>query len=365
MADARTLTAPGPDGHERQVRLSSPDKIVWPATESRAAVTKSDLCDYLSAVAGPILAGLVDRPVTLQRVRGGIEGEEFYSKNPPKGVPEWSRTTPVTYPSGRSHPQLVVDDEATLLWTAQMGTVTWHPWPVRTSDNDHPDELRIDLDPQPGRAFADVVEAARGLREVMTEVGLQPYVKTTGSRGVHVFAPIEPRLEFLEVRHAVIGLARELERRMPDLVTTAWWKEERGERIFVDFNQATRDRTLAAAWSPRILPGAPVSVPLTWSQLGDVGPGELTVGTVPQWLAEHGDPWAGMHDEPGVIDGAYALWEADLERGLGELNFPPDHPKMPGEPPRVQPSKKVAEHWDEEGNRVEPEPRRSQRRGAD
>src|SRR5690606_29093999 len=161
---------------------------------------------------------------------------------------------------------------------------------------------------------------------------------------VHVFAPVVASLEFLEVRHAVIGIARELERRMPDLVTTAWWKEERGDRVFVDFNQATRDRTLAAAWSPRILPGAPVSVPVTWEQLGEVAPADLTVHTVPAWLGEHGDPWSGLHDEPAGIERAHALWEADLERGLGELNFPPDHPKMPGEPPRVQPSKKVAEH---------------------
>lgn len=361
MADALMLSATGPDGEPREVRLSSPDKIVWPATDRGAAITKADLAAYLQVVAGPMLRGLADRPVTLQRVRGGIEGEEFYSKNPPKGVPGWARTTMVTYPSGRSHPQLVVDDEATLLWTAQMGTVTWHPWPVRSGDNDHPDELRIDLDPQPGRTFADVVEAARGLREVMTEVGLTPFVKTTGSRGVHVFAAVEPRLEFLDVRHAVIGIARELERRLPELVTTAWWKEERGDRIFVDYNQATRDRTLAAAWSPRILPGAPVSVPTTWEQLGEQAPDAVTVHTAPQWLAEHGDAWEGLHEEPGSIDGAHALWEADLERGLGELSFPPDHPKMPGEPPRVQPSKKVAEHWDEDGRRIDARVRRSGR----
>ena len=361
MADALMLSATGPDGEPREVRLSNPDKIVWPATDRGAAITKADLAAYLQVVAGPMLRGLADRPVTLQRVRGGIEGEEFYSKNPPKGVPGWARTTMVTYPSGRSHPQLVVDDEATLLWTAQMGTVTWHPWPVRSGDNDHPDELRIDLDPQPGRTFADVVEAARGLREVMTEVGLTPFVKTTGSRGVHVFAAVEPRLEFLDVRHAVIGIARELERRLPELVTTAWWKEERGDRIFVDYNQATRDRTLAAAWSPRILPGAPVSVPTTWEQLGEQAPDAVTVHTAPQWLAEHGDAWEGLHEEPGSIDGAHALWEADLERGLGELSFPPDHPKMPGEPPRVQPSKKVAEHWDEDGRRIDARVRRSGR----
>lgn len=351
MSKAQIMVVPGPQG-ERVVLLSSPDKVFWPATDAGPAITKVDLADYLQAVAEPLLRGLVDRPVTLQRGRNGIEGEIFYSKNPPKGMPEWGHTTMVTYPSGRSHPQLVIDEVATAVWAAQMGTVTFHPWPVRSADNDHPDEIRIDLDPQPGLGFGEVVDVARGLREVMTEVGLTPFVKTTGSRGVHVFAAIQPRLEFLEVRHAVIGIARELERRMPDLVTTSWWKEERGQRVFVDFNQATRDRTLAAAWSPRARPGAPVSVPLAWDQLGEIGPDELTVHTVPEWLSEHGDAWEHLHDEAGSIDGAYALWEADLERGLGELNFPPDHPKMPGEPPRVQPSKKVAKHWDADGNRV-------------
>lgn len=339
MASPQILVVPGPEG-ERQVRLSSPDKVVWPATDDGEAITKADLAAYLMAVGEPLLRALADRPLTLQRVRDGIEGEIFYSKNPPQGVPEWVRTTMVTYPSGRSHPQLVVDELATAVWAAQMGTVTFHPWPVRSADNDHPDEIRIDLDPEPGLGFSDVVEVARGLREVMEGVGLTPFVKTTGSRGVHVFAAIEPRLEFLEVRHAVIGLARQVERAMPDLVTTSWWKEERGKRVFIDFNQATRDRTLAAAWSPRVLPGGPVSVPMAWEQLGQIGPGELTVRTVPEWLAEHGDAWEHLHAEPGTIDAAYALWEADLERGLGELNFPPDHPKMPGEPRRVQPSRK-------------------------
>jgi DNA ligase D len=340
MAQARTIEVPAPDGGARQVRLSNPDKVVWPATGDLPAITKADHAAYLLAVAQPLLRAVADRPVTLQRVRDGITGEMFYSKNPPRGAPDWVRTTVCTYPSGRSHPQLVLDEPAALIWAGQMGTVTFHPWPVRSGDNDHPDEIRIDLDPQPGRAFADVVEVARGLRELMVEVGLTPFVKTTGNRGVHVYAAVVPRLEFLEVRHAVVGLARELERRLPDLVTTAWWKEERGERVFVDFNQATRDRTLAAAWSPRVLPGAPVSVPLTWDQLDQVDPGELTVHTVPAFLAEHGDAWEGLHADPGTVDAAHALWQADLDAGLGELPFPPDHPKMPGEPRRVQPSRK-------------------------
>ncbi len=336
------------------MRLSSPDRVMWPATDAGPAVTKRDLADYVLAVGGQLLEALGDRPVTLQRFRDGITGEEFYSKNPPKGAPEWARTTMCTYPSGRRHPQLVIDEIATAVWCVQMSTVTWHPWPVRSGDNDHPDELRIDLDPQPGRDFADVVEAARGLKEVMEGIGLTPFVKTSGSRGLHVYSRIAPTREFLDVRHGVIGIARELERRMPDLVTTAWWKEERGERIFVDYNQANRDRTIASAWSPRALPGAPVSMPVAWSELDGLTAGEWTVHSAPE-RAKGENPWADMDATAGDVNTAIALWDTDVrERGLGELNFPPDHPKMPGEPPRVQPSKKVAGNWDADGNRVEP-----------
>ncbi|YAL84547.1 non-homologous end-joining DNA ligase [Dermacoccaceae bacterium W4C1] len=347
-AKAQVLTVPGPQG-EREVRISSPDRELWPGE----GITKWDLANYLVAVADPFLAANGDRPVALQRFPTGIDGEEFFSKNPPRGVPEYAVTTMCTYPSGRRHPQLVLTEIATAVWAAQMNTITFHPWPMRSADNDRPDELRIDLDPQPGRGFADAVEAAVALREVMANAGLRAWVKTSGNRGVHVYAPIAPTHEILEVRHAVIGLARELERHLPDLVTTAWWKEERGERVFVDFNQMCRDRTIAGAYSPRPLPGAPVSTPLAWGSLGQAKPGDFTLRTVPQILAD-GDPWQGMHEDPGDVAGALALWQADVdERGMGELNFPPDYPKMPGEPPRVQPSKKVAENWDEGGNRRE------------
>ncbi len=339
MATAEVLEVPGPDGATRQVRLTSADRVIFPAHAGAAAITKGDLAAYLIAVGEQFVRLNGDRPITLQRYPTGIEGEEFYAKNPPKGLPEWAGTTMCLYPSGRRHRQLVVNELATAVWAVQMNTVTFHPWPVTTADNDNPDELRIDLDPQPGRGFADVVEAAQGLREVMTEAGLTPYVKTTGNRGVHVFARIEPTHEFLDVRHGVIGLARELERRMPELVTTAWWKEERGEKVFVDFNQANRDRTLAGAYSPRPLAGAPVSTPVTWAELPGVTPAEFTVHTVPARVAA-GDAWEGYESGVGRIDAALALWEADLERGLGELNFPPDYPKMPGEPRRVQPSKR-------------------------
>lgn len=334
-SSATTMDVPGPDG-TRSVRLSSPDRVMWPED----ALTKLDLAQYVAAVAEPLLRALGDRPVTLQRFPKGIAEEEFFSKNPPRGVPDWSRTTICTYPSGRSHPQLVIDEVATAVWAVQMNTITFHPWPVRTADNDNPDELRIDLDPQPGRAFTDVITAAVELREVMTELGLTPLVKTSGSRGLHVYARIEPQHEFLDVRHGVIAIARELERRLPELVTTAWWKEERGDKIFVDFNQANRDRTIASAYSPRPLPGAPVSMPVRWEDLADVEVGAFTIRTVPGILETEGDAWADIDEQVGRLDEALAWWERDVADGLGELPFPPEYPKMPGEPPRVQPSKK-------------------------
>lgn len=337
---AEIVQVPAPDGGVREVRVSSPDRVVFPEHEGAAAVTKLGVVEYLLAVGERFVALNGDRPITLQRYPTGIDGEEFYAKNPPKGAPDFVATTMCTYPSGREHTQLVVNELATAVWAVQMNTVTFHPWPVTTADNDDPDEFRIDLDPQPGRVFADVVEAARGLREVMREVGLTAHVKTSGNRGLHVFVRIEPTHEFLDVRHGVIGVARELERRLPDLVTTSWWKEERGERVFVDFNQACRDRTLAGAYSPRPLPGAPVSTPVSWEELGDVDPAAFTVATVPARVRDEPDPWAGYADAVGSVEGALGLWAADLDRGLGELNFPPDYPKMPGEPRRVQPSKK-------------------------
>lgn len=349
-AKPAVVEAPGPSG-VREVRVSSPDRVLWPAVgmADGKPVTKLDMAEYLVAVADPMLRALGDRPVTLQRFPEGIEGEEFFSKNPPKGVPDWTRTVMCTYPSGRKHPQLVIDEIGSAVWAAQMNTITFHPWPVRTADVDNPDELRIDLDPQPGRGFADAVEAAHALREVMEEIGLTAWAKTSGNRGVHVYARVAPTHEFLDVRHGVIGIARELERRLPDLVTTSWWKEERGERVFVDFNQACRDRTIASAYSPRPLPGAPVSTPVTWDELGSVDPKELTVRTVPGLVASRGDAWAGIDDAVGDVASAIALWDKDVnERGLGELNFPPDYPKMPGEPPRVQPSKRRQDKSDEE-----------------
>ena len=333
-ADAIELTVPGPHG-DRSVRISSPSRVIWP----EAGITKRELAEYLVAVGDAFVTANGDRPISLQRFPGGVDGEQFFSKNPPKGAPEWVRSVPVTYPSGRSHPQLVVDEPATAVWAAQMNTIVFHPWASRAGNSDNPDQLRIDLDPQPGTGFAEAVPVALALRELLAEVDLIAYVKTSGSRGIHVFAPIEAEHEFLDVRHAVIALARELERRMPDEVTTNWWKEERGDRIFIDYNQANRDRTMAGAYSPRPLPAATVSCPIDWDEIETTDPGQHTIRTVPARLIESGDPWATMQDAAGRIDTLLEWWQRDLDDGLGELPFPPDFPKMPGEPMRVQPSR--------------------------
>jgi DNA ligase D len=332
--DATEIVVAGPQG-ERTVRVSSPGRVLWP----EVGITKLDLAEYLVAVGEPFVAANGDRPVSLQRFPGGIDGEQFFSKNPPRGAPEFMRAVPVVYPSGRRHPQLVIDEPAGAVWAAQMNTVVFHPWPSRAENTDNPDQLRIDLDPQPGTDFDDAIPVAIELRTVLAEAGLTAFVKTSGNRGLHVFAPIEPTREFQVVRHAVIAAAREVERRLPSTVTTKWWKEERGERIFVDFNQANRDRTMAGAYSPRALAHAPVSCPITWEELGSTDPTAHTVLSVPDRLRSTGDPWAHMHADPGRIDTLLGWWERDLEAGLGELPFPPDYPKMPGEPPRVQPSR--------------------------
>lgn len=295
------------------------------------------------AVGPAFVAANGDRPLALQRFPGGIDGEQFFSKNPPKGAPDYVRDVMVVYPSARSHPQLVIDEPAAAVWAVQMNTIVFHPWPSRAENSDNPDQLRIDLDPQPGTDFTDAVPAALGLRDVLAEAGLDAFIKTSGNRGLHVFAPIDPVHEFQDVRHAVIAAARELERRMPQAVTTSWWKEERGQKVFVDFNQANRDRTMAGAYSPRALPHAPVSTPVTWEELETVDPKAFTVQTVPARLAETGDPWAGFGANPGTVEVLLEWWQRDLDAGLGELPFPPDYPKMPGEPPRVQPSRRKME----------------------
>ena len=344
MASERiTLTVPGADG-DREVGLSSPNRVLWP----ELGITKRELAEYFIAVATPFLAANGHRPVSLERFPGGVDEDSFFSKNPPKGAPEFVETVTVTYNSGRRHPQIVLTETAAVVWAAQMNTVVFHPWASLAGDPDNPVELRIDLDPQPGTGFADAAAVAPALREVLAEAGLDAWIKTSGNRGLHVFCPIEPTHEFLDVRHAVIAASRELERRMPDKVTTNWWKEERGERVFLDFNQANRDRTMAGAYSPRALAGATVSTPLAWDELADADPAAFTVRTVTERLATVGDPWADFSASPGRIDTLLEWWQRDLDDGLGELPFPPDFPKMPGEPPRVQPSRLNPDNWPKE-----------------
>ena len=352
MASERvTLTVTDADG-EREVSLSSPNKVIWPV-EGGDGITKAELADYVQQVSAAFLSANGHRPVSLERFRDGITGEQFFSKNPPKGTPDFVDAVTVTYNSGRRHPQIVLNRASAIVWAVQMNTVVFHPWASLADDTDNPVELRIDLDPQPGTGIAEAIPAAHELRAVLREAGLEAFIKTSGNRGLHVFCPIVPEWEFLTVRHAVIAAGRDLERRMPKQVTTNWWKEERGERIFVDFNQANRDRTMAGAYSPRAKPGAPVSTPLHWDEVDDVDPSRFTVRSIPARLAEIGDPWADLQKDPGRIDTLLEWWERDVENGLGEMPFPPEFPKMPGEPPRVQPSKKVAENWDAEGNRID------------
>jgi len=320
----------------REVRLTSPDKVYFP----EPGITKREVVHYYLAVAEPLLRALYERPTNLKRFPDGVDGEPFYGKRLPRGAPDYAETARVTFPSGRTAESLCPTEPAVLLWAANMGTFDFHPWPVRRADTDHPDELRIDLDPQPGTDFADAVAVAAVLREVLDEAGLVGWPKTSGGRGIHVFARIRPDRDFVDVRHAVIAIARRVSERLPERATVAWWKEERGERVFLDFNQAARDRTVASAWSVRGRPLATVSMPLTWEQLPDVAPEDFDVRTVPGLLAEHGDPHEGMDAAVGDIDTALDWYAADeRDRGLGELPYPPEYPKMPGEPMRVQPSR--------------------------
>ncbi|MFJ8953009.1 non-homologous end-joining DNA ligase [Streptomyces sp. NPDC102381] len=333
----------------RTVRLSSPDKVFFP-DGGKVTYTKLDLANYFLAVGDGILRALRDRPTTLERYPEGVTGESFYQKRAPKNLPDWIPTASITFPSGRTADEMCPTEIAAVIWAAQYGTLTFHPWPVRRDDPDHPDELRIDLDPQPGTDYADAVHAANELRYVLHEFGgLRGWPKTSGGRGLHVFVPIEPRWTFTEVRRAAIACGRELERRMPEFVTTAWWKEERGERIFVDYNQTARDRTIASAYSVRARPHAPVSAPLTWDELGDALPRDFDIVTMPKRYAELGDVHADMDKERFSLDALLELAERDeKDRGLGDLPYPPEYPKMPGEPKRVQPSR--ARHEDGPGS---------------
>jgi DNA ligase D len=325
------------------VRLTSPDKMVFPGP----GYTKRDVFDYYRSVGDGIMRALGRRPTTLQRFPDGIEGEMFFQKRiPTRGVPDWIQTATIKFPSMRTARELCPADLAHVAWAAQMGTIVFHPWPVRGDAPDNPDELRIDLDPQPGTHFSDVVSTAQVVREVLSDLGWVGFPKTSGGRGAHVYIRIAPQWSFVEVRRAAIALAREVERRRPDHITTAWWKEERGEKVFLDYNQTARDRTIACAYSLRANARATASAPVTWDELPDVEPDDFDLRTMPARFAKIGDPHAAIDDVAHDITPLLEWSERDEKAGLGDMPYPPDHPKMPGEPPRVQPSKMNKANWE-------------------
>jgi DNA ligase D len=339
------------DAGGRDVRVSNPDRVIFPPTERSGAVTKLDIVQYYLAVGEGVMRALDRRPTTLERWPKGVHegivlstrekggGDAFYQKRIPRGAPDFVRTARIQFPSGRHADEICPTEVAVVAWAAQMGTITFHPWPVRSDDVDHPDELRIDLDPQPGTDFEDAVRVAAEARVLLDELGYVGFPKTSGGRGVHIYVRIEPRWTFTDVRHAAIAFGRELEHRLPGQVTTKWWKEERGERIFVDYNQNARDRTIASAYSVRPKPGATVSAPLAWDELGDVRPEDFTVATMPARYAELGDRHAAIDDAAHSLQPLLDMYENDAAEGVGDMPYPPDYPKMPGEPKRVQPSR--------------------------
>jgi DNA ligase D-like protein (predicted polymerase) len=276
----------------------------------------------------------------LKRHPNGAEGEAIYQKRVPEKRPEWVESARVTFPSGRHADELCVTHLASVAWAANLGTIDFHPWPSRRKDTDRPDELRLDFDPQPGTDFADAKAAAVVAREMLAELGMTGWPKTSGNRGMHVYVRIEPKWTFTEVRRAALAFGRELERRMPELVTSKWWKEERGEKVFIDFNQNARDRTIASAYSVRARRDATVSTPVTWAELPDVETEDFTIATVPARFAKLGDLHAGIEDAVCALDPLLEWAERDeRDRGLGDAPYPPNYPKMDGEPSRVQPSR--------------------------
>ena len=343
------------DGHD--VRVSSPEKPYFPHRNIR----KIDVVEYFLSVGEGILFALRDRPTTLERWPGGVfdgaristrtdnSGDAFYQKRVPKNAPEWVQTAHITFPSGRTADEIAPDSLAVVAWCANLGTLTFHPWPVSKTDVESPDQIRIDLDPQPGTDFSHAVAVAPHVRELLHEFGMEGWPKTSGGRGVHIYVPIQPRWTFQEVRGAVIAFGRELERRLPDQVTMSWWKEERGEQIFLDYNQMARDRTIASAYSIRPKAHAPVSAPVDWDELPDVRPEDFDVLTMPERFRKVGDRHAGLSGHAYGIEPLLELAERQArDQGVGDLPYPPDYPKMPGEPMRVQPSRARARTSDDD-----------------
>lgn len=321
------------DGHE--VTVSNPTKVFF----SARGETKLDLVRYYLAVGPGALRGVFERPTVLKRYPDGAEGEFFYQKRVPSGRPPWLETVTVSFPSGRHAEELCPVDVAHIVWAVNLGCLDLNPWPVRRADVDHPDELRVDLDPQPEVPFDHVRQVALEVRQVLADHGLAGFPKTSGSRGIHVNVPIEPRWDFTGVRRAALALAREVERRLPHVATSAWWKEQRGTKVFIDYNQNARDRTVASAYSVRANPEGRVSCPVEWDEVPDVEPGDLTIATVPARFAERGDAASGLDERRYPLEALLELAARDEAEGLGDAPWPPHFGKQRGEPRRVAPSR--------------------------
>ena len=337
MPERIVVEVPGPSGVVREVGLSNPEKVYF----AERGETKLQMIEYFLAVGQGIVRALHERPCTLERHPGGADTHRIFQKRAPTPHPEWVETVRVTFPSGRHADELCVTELGSVIWAASLGTLTFHPWPSRRADTEHPDELRIDLDPQPGTGFSEAVRVAFAVRELLGELGAVGWPKTSGGRGLHVAVRIEPRWGFRTVRRAALALARELERRMPADITTAWWKEERGEAVFVDYNQNARDRTIASAYSIRARPDAVVSAPVTWDELADCVPEDFTISTMPERFRRVGDLHEGIDEVSWSLEPLLEMAERDHD--LGEAPYPPNFPKMPGEPKRVQPSRARSE----------------------
>jgi bifunctional non-homologous end joining protein LigD len=318
----------------REVRLSNPDKVFFP----KPGFTKLDLAEYYVAVEEAAVNQLRERPGTMKRFVEGVAGEFFFQKRVPKGAPDWLQTATFTFPSGRTATELVANDAAHLVWAVNLGVVDFNPHPVRRDDLDHPDELRVDLDPMPGVRWNSVRKVAMCVNDVLEEHGLRGFPKTSGSRGIHVNVRIEPRWDYIEVRRAALALAREVERRLPRNATSKWWKEER-HGVFVDYNQNARDRTIASGYSVRPVPDARVCCPIEWDEVPDVEPADLRLDTVPARLRKSGDPAAEIDAHAGSLEQLLDLARRDEEGGLGDAPWPPHFAKQRGEPKRVQPSR--------------------------
>ena len=319
----------------REVRITSPDKVFFPARGE----TKLDLVRHYLRVGEPLMRTTRGRPLLLQRFPRGADGPSFFQKRIPDSAPEWLETTIVSTPNGTTSRALVAADLGHIAWAVNLGCIGFHVWPYVAADADHTDELRLDLDPQPGTEFAQVREAAHELRGLLDELGVTGYPKTTGNRGLHVYVRLEPRWDSYQVRFAAVAVARELERRRPDLITAQWWKEDRGERIFVDFNQNAPHKTVFGAWCVRARPGAQVSTPLGWDDIDAIHPDELTVESLPARIEETGDPWEEMNGDPQSLEPFLAMHERDRTSGLMDAPWPPVYPKQPDEPPRVSRSR--------------------------